>query len=196
MIATRNEGKLREISLLLADLPVRLRSFADFPRVQEAEETGTTFAENATLKARACAVQTKLLTLADDSGLEVDALGGRPGVYSARYAGAGATDDERIRRLLGELGDVPDEKRGARFVCAMAVADPATNLLRVFTGTCDGRIAIEPRGQSGFGYDPVFIPEGHTETFGELPSRVKEQISHRARALAAAVSFLREWVAG
>ena len=133
MIATRNAGKLREISLLLAGLPMRLRSFADFPRVQEAEETGATFAENATLKARVCAVQTKLLTLADDSGLEVDTLGGRPGIRSARYAGSYATDAERIGRLLTELHDIPDERRRARFVCAVAVADPATNLLRVFT---------------------------------------------------------------
>ncbi len=194
MIATRNEGKLREISLLLADLPMRLRSFADFPRVQEAEETGATFAENATLKARVCAVQTKLLTLADDSGLEVDALGGRPGIYSARYAGSDATDKERIERLLVELGGVHDEKRRARFVCAMAVADPATNLLRVFTGICEGRIAHEPRGAGGFGYDPVFIPEAYTQTFGELPAHVKEQISHRTRALDAVVNFLRERV--
>jgi XTP/dITP diphosphohydrolase len=194
MIATRNEGKLREISSLLADVPMRLRSFADFPRVQEAEETGATFAENATLKARVCSVQTKLLTLADDSGLEVDALGGRPGIYSARYAGSHATDGERIERLLTEICDVPDEKRGARFVCAVAVADPATNLLQVFTGKCEGRIAYEARGMGGFGYDPIFIPEGYRQTFGELPAHVKEQISHRTRALAAALSFLRERV--
>ncbi|MBA2503075.1 MAG: XTP/dITP diphosphatase [Pyrinomonadaceae bacterium] len=196
MIATRNEGKLREIAASLADLPVRLGGFADFPHLQEAEETGVTFAENAMLKARACAAQTKLLTIADDSGLEVDALDGRPGIRSARYAGENKSDEERMERLLAELGDVPEEKRQARFVCALAVADPTTNFLQVFTGTCEGRIAFQPRGGSGFGYDPIFIPDGYRQTFGELPARVKKQISHRARALEAAASFLRERIAG
>lgn len=195
LIATRNKGKLREFAALLADLPVRLCSFTDFPHLREAEETGATFAENATLKARSAAAQTKLLTVADDSGLEVDALQGRPGVRSARYAGENASDDERMRRLLSELSDVPEANRRARFVCALAFADPATNFLQVFTGTCEGRIAFEPCGTGGFGYDPVFIPDGYRATFGELPAGVKEQISHRARALELAECFLRNRIA-
>ena len=196
MCATRNAGKLREIAASLAVFPVCLRSFADFPHLQEAEETGVTFAENATLKARVCAAQTKLLTLADDSGLEVDALGGRPGVRSARYAGENKSDEERMKSLLTELSDVPADKRQARFICALAVADPTTNFLQLFTGMCEGRIALEPRGEGGFGYDPIFIPDGYRQTFGELTACIKERISHRARALEAAAGFLRGRIGG
>lgn len=192
LIATRNAGKVREFASLLADMPLRLRSLAEFPEVPEAEETGATFAENAALKARFYASQTGLWTLADDSGLEVDALGGAPGVYSARYAGADASDAERISLLLAELGRTNDAARRARFVCAIAIAHPASDALDLFTGTCEGRIAPEPRGANGFGYDPVFIPENFEETFGELPSETKHDLSHRARALHAARAFLRE----
>jgi XTP/dITP diphosphohydrolase len=192
LVATGNAGKVRELSLLLADAPLRLRLLSEFPAITEAEETGATFAENATIKALQYSSQSGLLTLSDDSGLVVDALGGAPGVYSARYAGTQATYAERMARLLGELAATSDDQRRARFVCVIALAHPSTGALQTFEGTCEGRIALAPRGAGGFGYDPVFIPEGHTQTFGELPDAIKQNISHRARALSKAVSFLRE----
>jgi XTP/dITP diphosphohydrolase len=192
LVATNNSGKVRELSQLLSGFPLRLRLLRDFAGVAEAEESGSTFAENATLKALHYSAQSGLLTLSDDSGLVVDALGGAPGVYSARYAGREATYAERMSKLLGELGATGDADRRARFVCVIAVADPSTGALHTFEGTCEGRIAHEPRGAGGFGYDPVFIPEGHGRTFGELPEQVKHSLSHRARALAQAVRHLRE----
>jgi XTP/dITP diphosphohydrolase len=191
LVATNNEGKVRELSQLLSDFHLRLRLLADFAGVAEAEETGATFAENATLKALHYSAHSGLLTLSDDSGLVVDALGGAPGVYSARYAGREATYAERMSKLLGELEATGDAERSARFVCVIAVADPSTGALHTFEGMCEGRIAREPRGTSGFGYDPVFIPEGHDRTFGELPEQVKHSLSHRARALRLAARHLR-----
>ena len=197
LIATRNAGKVREIISLCADMPLRLRSLADFPETIEAEETGATFAENASLKARFYAAQTGLWALADDSGLEVDALGGAPGVRSARYAGPNATDAERVTLLLRELGHAGAEAgRRARFICAIAIVDPATGTAHIFSGKCEGQIAHAPRGTKGFGYDPVFIPEGYQQTFGELPAHIKQRISHRARALAAAHVFLYQKLGG
>jgi XTP/dITP diphosphohydrolase len=190
LIATRNAGKVREVEPLLEGLPLRLRSLAEFPTVAEVEETGATFAENAALKARGYAAQTHLWTLADDSGLEVDALGGAPGIYSARYGGVGASDSERVVRLLDELSRTGEFRRRARFVCVIAIADSDAKLINTFTGTCEGRIAPAPRGENGFGYDPVFIPDGYEQSFGELSPEIKQQISHRARALNAARSFL------
>ena len=191
LVATGNAGKVRELSQLLAGLPVRLRHLADFGDVLEPEETGTTFAANATLKALYYSKLSGLPTLSDDSGLAVDALGGAPGVYSARYAGPQATYAERIAKLLEELAATGDGERRARFVCVIAVADPSTGAVETFEGTCEGRIAHAPRGTGGFGYDPVFIPEGYAQTFGELPDEVKHSVSHRARALARAVRHLR-----
>lgn len=192
LVATNNSGKVRELSQLLSDFPLRLRLLKEFPDIDEAEETGETFAENATLKALHYSAGAGLLTLSDDSGLVVDALGGAPGVRSARYAGREATYAERMSKLLGELGATGDEARRARFVCVIAVADPAAGTLHTFEGTCEGHIARAPRGTGGFGYDPLFIPEGHDQTFGELPAEVKHILSHRARALAHAVKHLRE----
>ncbi|MBC7929619.1 MAG: RdgB/HAM1 family non-canonical purine NTP pyrophosphatase [Rubrivivax sp.] len=192
LVATGNAGKVRELSLLLADAPLTLRLLSDFPDIPEAEETGSTFAENATIKALLYSSRSGLLTLSDDSGLVVDALGGAPGVYSARYAGTQATSAERMAKLLGELAATGDGERRARFVCVIALADPLTGALDTFEGTCEGRITHARRGTGGFGYDPVFIPEGHEQTFGELPDEIKQNISHRARALAKAVGFLRE----
>jgi XTP/dITP diphosphohydrolase len=192
LVATGNAGKVRELSSLLADAPLRLRLLSDFPDTPEAVETGKTFAENAAIKAIHYSTRSGLLTLSDDSGLAVDALGGAPGVYSARYGGTQATYAERMARLLGELAATGDDERRARFVCVIALADPKTGALDTFEGTCEGRIAQAPRGTGGFGYDPVFIPEGHEQTFGELPDEIKQNISHRARALAKAVGFLRE----
>jgi XTP/dITP diphosphohydrolase len=191
LIATRNPGKVREVLMLLEGLPLRLRSLLEFPEVVEVVETGVTFAENAALKARGYAGQTRLWTLADDSGLEVEALGGAPGVFSARYAGgAHASDAERIAQLLAELSRTGDAKRRARFVCVIAITDPDARLVNTSTGTCEGSIALAPRGMNGFGYDPVFIPDGYQQSFGELSPEIKQRISHRARALAAARPFL------
>lgn len=190
LVATNNAGKIRELNGLLANLPLRLRQLSEFPQIEEVEETGKTFTENASLKAHLYSRQTNLWTLADDSGLEVDALGGRPGVLSARYAGQHATDEDRNARLLAELSLTDDEQRTARFICAIALYDPATGATEIFNGTCEGRIARHPRGHNGFGYDPLFIPSGHTHTFGELSDTEKQQISHRSRALAAVRLYL------
>jgi len=192
LVATRNAGKLREVRSLLSDLPIHLLSLSEFPATTEVEETGETFAENAALKAKVYATQTGRLTLADDSGLEVDALGGAPGVFSARYAGAGASDAERNARLLAELARSADTSRLARFICCIAIADAEANIVNISTGICQGHIANEPRGANGFGYDPLFIPDGHAQTFGELSQEIKQQLSHRARALVNARAFLLE----
>lgn len=190
LIATRNRGKVLEVESLLGAFPLRLRSLADFPATGDVEETGSTFEENSALKAQAYAAQTGCWTLADDSGLEVEALGGAPGVFSARYGGPEASDAERIDRLLGSLARSGDASRRARFVCVIAIADNLANLLSLFTGTCEGHIAHEPQGKGGFGYDPIFVPDGYEQTFGELPAEIKQRISHRARALKAALPFL------
>jgi XTP/dITP diphosphohydrolase len=183
LVATRNRGKVRELEVLLAGLPLRLRSLDEFADAPEAEETAATFAGNAALKAAEYAAQTQLWTLADDSGLEVAALGGAPGVYSARYGGAGLTMPQRVQLLLQEMVAVPDAERRARFVCALAVANPAAEIVFQTAGYCPGRLLRETRGAGGFGYDPIFIPDGHDRTFAELPADVKNSISHRARAL-------------
>jgi XTP/dITP diphosphohydrolase len=190
LIATGNKGKVAELRSLLAGLPLRLRDLAEFPSAREVEETGQTFADNASLKAQGYAEQTGLWTLADDSGLEVDALGGAPGVFSARYGGEGLTDADRVERLLAELSRVGARDRRARFVCVIAIADPHAHVMNLWTGTCEGRIVHAPRGTHGFGYDPVFLPDGFEQTFGELPAEIKHDISHRALALKAARSFL------
>lgn len=190
LIATHNAGKIRELTALLSPLPLRLRHLSEFPRIAEVEETGETFAENALLKARAYSRETNLWTLADDSGLAVDALGGAPGVLSARYAGANATDEQRNARLLAELMQTDDEGRTARFICAIALHDPAAGTTEIFEGTCEGHIAKHPRGRNGFGYDPLFVPDGYAHTFGELSEAVKQEISHRSRALAAVRVYL------
>ena len=190
LLATQNEGKLKELRHLLGDLPLALYNLAQFPDVETVAETGESFTENASLKAVGYALQTGVLTLADDSGLEVDALGGAPGVLSARYAGEGATDAERTTKLLKELSGAPSGKRSARFVSAVAIANNGGEVLNVSLGTCEGRIDFAPSGTRGFGYDPVFIPKGYKQSFGDLKAELKNQISHRARALLAAREFL------
>lgn len=189
VMATRNAGKVRELRDLLQGLGVELLSLADFPDLPEIPEEGATFAENAATKAKEIARLTHLPALADDSGLEVEALKGRPGVFSARYAQdrtqpATPNDEDNWRKLLGEMAGVPREKRGARFVCEIALALPDG---RVFTahGECHGSIALEPKGGHGFGYDPVFWVPEYGRTMAELEPAVKNRISHRARALAA-----------
>jgi XTP/dITP diphosphohydrolase len=191
LVATRNKGKLEELWELLRDLPVDLQSLADFPGVVDISETGVNFSENASLKATGYAAQIHLTTLADDSGLEVEALSGSPGVFSARYAGEGATDAQRITKLLAALSEIPKAQRTARFVSVVAIASSEGQILNLSIGKCNGQIAFAPRGLEGFGYDPVFIPQGYERTFAELPPTIKNQISHRAMALLDAREFLR-----
>src|SRR5215471_11664143 len=191
VIATRNRGKLLELRAVVGELPLVLLDLHSFPSVRTVSETGTTFVENASLKAAGYALQTGEMTLADDSGLEVDALGGAPGVLSARYAGDGASDAERVNKLLAELSRVKFGERTARFVSVIAIANQEGAILNVSQGVCEGRIAATPRGRNGFGYDPVFIPRGFDQTFAELPPLLKNRISHRGKALAAVTNFLR-----
>ena len=182
ILASRNRKKLREIAELLTGLDVVLVSAADFADAPEVEETGRTFAENAALKAGTVAAATGHWTIADDSGLAVDVLDGAPGVYSARYAGEQSNDRQNNEKLLAQLRDVPDERRGAQFVCCLALADPEGQIRVQVEGRCRGRLLHEPRGQSGFGYDPLFwIPE-YRKTFAELTLTAKSVLSHRARA--------------
>jgi XTP/dITP diphosphohydrolase len=175
LIATRNPGKMREFASLLdaafpnsPDYAVRLRSLAEFPTVGEAPEPHFTFEENALAKARFYCAHTKAITLADDSGLEVDALGGAPGVHSARYGGAHLTDMERTELLLDELARSGNASARARFRCAIAIVVHGHDETYKLKGICEGRISRTPRGVNGFGYDPVFIPDGFTQTFAEL----------------------------
>lgn len=191
VIGTNNLGKFDEIKTILEDLPVRLHSLKDFGNPLIAEERGNTYTENAIAKAQQYGAATGLWTLADDSGLEVEALGGAPGIFSARYAGEGASDHDRRVLLLSELSQVPGDTRSARFVCVVAMVDQNQNLINISEGTCDGRITEMPRGSAGFGYDPIFVPDGYNETFAELAASIKNQISHRARALLAMKDFLR-----
>lgn len=190
LIATRNAGKLRELEQLLAGLPFVLTNLADFPHIEQVKEIGKTFVENAVLKAAGYATQARTLTLADDSGLEIDALGGAPGVFSARYLGESASYAARINSLLGELITIDAARRNASFVSAIAIADTDGNVLDVSVGTCEGRIAFGARGSRGFGYDPIFVPDGYDLTFAELDTEVKNEISHRARALRGAREYL------
>jgi XTP/dITP diphosphohydrolase len=187
VIASGNAGKVREFGALLADLD--LDTCAQ-PEGLEVEETGTTFKENARLKAMAVARATGCWALADDSGLSVAALGGAPGVHSARYA---ASDATRITRLLEELaaaGAIDAQARNASFTAALALAEPSGTVVLEVEGVCPGTILEAPRGDGGFGYDPLFIPNGESATFAELPGEVKNRLSHRARAFAA----FREWL--
>jgi XTP/dITP diphosphohydrolase len=195
VVGTHNVGKIKELNELLEGLPVEIFGIDRFTDVAEPEETGATFAENAALKASYYARQTGFWAISDDSGLEVEALGGAPGVFSARYAGTGATDRDRIVKLLDELAATSDAPRRARFVCVMAAADEAGEIRFLAEGTCAGRIAFAAQGANGFGYDPIFIPDGFEQTFGELSSTVKAKISHRARAIAKIIRFFRDFTA-
>ena len=195
LIATRNRGKIREFAALSADLDVAVVGLEDLGISVDIPETGGTFAENAMLKARGYALQAGCVTLADDSGLEVVALDGRPGVLSARYGGSEMPFDEKMRLLLAELDQTAANDRRARFIASIAVADHDGRLLHLTEGICTGRIADSPRGNGGFGYDPLFIPDGYDQTFGELPDAVKQNISHRARAFSQIIPFLRGFFA-
>jgi XTP/dITP diphosphohydrolase len=193
VLASANAGKLRELAALLAPLDLTLVPQGELG-VQAVEETGTTFLANALLKARHAAAATQLPALADDSGLEVDALGGRPGVWSARFAGEGATDDENLKHLLQQLEGIPDGRRGARYQCVIVLvrsgSDPEP---LVAHGTWEGRIAAAPRGSGGFGYDPVFVPAGNVgdaRTAAQLTPAEKNVVSHRGLALRALLAGL------
>jgi XTP/dITP diphosphohydrolase len=190
LLATRNVHKTREFAQLLGD-HFKIVDLNSFPQIAAVEETGSTFAENAILKAIDASRQYVDLVVADDSGLEVEALDGAPGIFSARYAGENASDEQNIEKLLRELGET--EKRNARFCCVIALAR-AGRLLRTFEGVVEGEIVDLARGANGFGYDPIFMPDGFNKTFAELGAEVKNQISHRAKAVAALREALREGV--
>jgi XTP/dITP diphosphohydrolase len=184
VVGTRNVKKRQEILEILADLGVEVRDLTSYPDAPEVEEDGATFEANARKKATELAQHLKQWTLGEDSGLVVPALNGRPGVYSARYAGKQGDDDANNRRLLAELAPLLDDRRAAYYVCTAALADPSGEVQAVVEGRCHGVIIKEERGTGGFGYDPLFlIPEYH-QTFGELSARVKHALSHRGRALA------------
>jgi XTP/dITP diphosphohydrolase len=196
VIATNNRGKLREFRRLLAGCGFNLQTPGGLGYEFDVEETGSTFAENARLKAAEAARLTGMLALADDSGLEVDHLGGRPGIFSARYAGGDRTDDgmdeaEQNRVVLAEMAGVPEEKRAARFRCVISLATPA-GAVRSVEGVFEGRIGHEPRGDNGFGYDPIFVVAGRDVTSAELAPEEKDAISHRGQAVRKALEILKE----
>lgn len=182
LVATGNAGKLREIRKLFAERSLEVLGLADVPSVPEAVEDGESFAENAEKKARHYAKATGLPTLADDSGLVVDALGGAPGVFSARYAGEDADDAANNRKLLAQLQGIPAAKRLAAFVCALALCEPEGDC-RIFAGRLGGVLLEAPRGDGGFGYDPLFLVPEYGKTLAELPIEIKNRISHRGQAL-------------
>jgi XTP/dITP diphosphohydrolase len=194
LIATGNPGKVNELRPLLVGVPLTLLSLNQISLLADIEETGSTFEENAVLKAAGYARRSGIWALADDSGLEVEGLGGRPGVHSARYGGSETGFDEKIKLLLAEIAETGDAERRARFVCSAALADPEGMVRFAAEGICAGTIAAEPRGTGGFGYDPVFVPDGFDRTFGELPAAIKQQISHRGRAIAKIIPFLRDFL--
>ncbi len=191
VIATKNKGKVSEINLFLKDFGVRLFSLNDFGGFPEIVEDGATFQENSLKKAQITAKTLKILSLSDDSGLEVDFLGGRPGVFSARYSGDNATDKSNRIKLLSEMADVDDiGKRSARFVCHLVLWDPEQGLLFETDGICEGHIGFEEKGHGGFGYDCIFIPAGYDKTMAELCEDEKNIISHRGKALKNFSNFL------
>jgi XTP/dITP diphosphohydrolase len=192
LLATNNRGKAREYKSLLRGIPFEMVTPTDLGIDAEVEETGGSFEENARLKAAALAEASGVLSLADDSGLEVDALGGEPGPLSHRYAGEGASDADRVDYLLGKLRDIPEGQRSARFRCVIAIAAPRGRV-EFFYGECRGVIATAPRGKGGFGYDPVFYVPELGKTFAELKPEEKNKISHRARAAAKAKEALINW---
>jgi XTP/dITP diphosphohydrolase len=191
LIGTRNPGKVIEITSILADSGWSFSLLQEFPDVGEPEENCETFTENAIVKAQFYASATGLCALADDSGLQVAALGGAPGVRSARYAGKNASDADRRARLHSELTKTGANDQRARFMAVVVIARPDGEILHVSHGICEGTIIFPPRGTGGFGYDPLFVPDGYDQTFAELPDTVKNRISHRARALIKTQVFLR-----
>jgi XTP/dITP diphosphohydrolase len=197
LLASANQGKLRELRAILAGVPVELVGLAEVGRGEppEVEETGDTFLANALLKARAYAAWSGLAAVADDSGLEVDALGGAPGVRSARYAGPDASDQANLDKLLAAMAGVPPERRTGRFRCAAALVDPRAGEWHA-EAAWDGRLLEEPRGTGGFGYDPVFLPAGWDRTSAEVDQATKDAASHRGKAFRALRPAIEAWAAG
>ena len=190
ILASRNKKKTKEVSEILAAVGFVVIPVTNFPDVPDVDEDGRTFAENAAKKASQVARQLKQWVIGEDSGLMVEALNGAPGIYSARYSGAGATDEKNNAKLMADLAGVPDEKRGAGYLCSVALSNPHGEIRIACEGTCRGRILHEANGEGGFGYDPYFlIPEYHL-TFGQLSSVVKHRLSHRARAFATFIPLL------
>lgn len=192
LLATRNHKKKRELQDILRDLDIELITLEDIDELPEVEEDGHTFEQNAFKKAKTTAILSGYITLADDSGLEVDALDGRPGVYSARFAGADATDEKNNHKLLNLLKDVEESSRTARFKCVIAIYSPQGKTAMV-EGSCEGQIALKPSGQGGFGYDPLFIPHGFSQSFAELSPEEKHRISHRGKALQKAKPLIEDF---
>lgn len=182
IIATKNGGKAKEFKHLFEKYGYEVKTLLDFPELEEVEETGTTFEENAILKAEAVSNALNRIVIADDSGLVIDALDGRPGIFSARYAGEAKNDEANLQKVLQEMDDVPESKRQARFYCALAVASPTKETFTV-AGTCEGVILREKRGAYGFGYDPIFFALEQNKAMAELTPEEKSKISHRAKAL-------------
>ena len=193
LLATRNQHKKRELQELLTGLEVDVLTLEDLKPLPEVEEDGATFEDNAVTKACETAQHSGWLSLADDSGLEVDALQGRPGVYSARFAGEGASDEANNSKLLELLKDVPDDERTARFVCVIAICDPG-GALHTVRGECDGTIMRMPSGTGGFGYDPLFVPRGYDQTYAQLSALDKNNISHRGVALKRILPVLTDYL--
>lgn len=194
VLATHNKKKIEEIRRITADLPITILSLEDFPQCPETVEDKDTFEGNAVKKAAEACSCTGKPALADDSGLEVDALNGAPGVYSARYAGGtgGGSDIRNYEKLLRELTNVPSTRRGAQFVCCMALAFP-DGTIKTFFGRSKGRIDMKPKGKTGFGYDPVFIPSGYDRTFAEMSGEEKDLLSHRGKAIEKLAEFLHSY---
>ncbi|WP_066292694.1 XTP/dITP diphosphatase [Bacillus sp. FJAT-29937] len=182
IIATKNAGKAKEFERMFMPLGYKVKTLIDFPEIEDIEETGSTFEENAILKAESVSKALNKIVIADDSGLSVDALNGRPGIYSARYAGEEKSDEANMAKVLDELKDIPDNDRQARFYCALAVAVPGVETFTV-SGTCEGLILREKRGLYGFGYDPIFFVVDKGKAMAELKPEEKAEISHRAQAL-------------
>jgi XTP/dITP diphosphohydrolase len=195
VLATKNRDKVREFKEMLghSGLDLSVRCLADFPGIAPVPENGRTFSENAAKKALFAAHATGKLALGDDSGIEVDALAGRPGIYSARFAGERATDKDNNEKLLALLRDIPERRRQARFVCFLALANPE-KIVDIAEGNCAGTVVMKPRGSGGFGYDPLFQPLEYHKTFAELSPGIKNRISHRARALEKALMMLEKYL--
>jgi XTP/dITP diphosphohydrolase len=194
LLATRNSHKKQELQELLRDLRIQIVTLDDIEPLPEVEEDGVTFEENAIKKASVNASLSGLVTLADDSGLVVDELDGKPGVYSARFAGEDANDEKNNQKLLKLLKDVQEEKRTARFKCVIAICTPGGKNATI-EGSCEGRIAMKPSGHQGFGYDPLFIPQGWEKSFAMLSAEEKNRISHRGKALQKALPVIAEFFA-
>ncbi|MFA5352843.1 MAG: XTP/dITP diphosphatase [Thermodesulfovibrionales bacterium] len=195
VLATRNAKKVEEMNRILGGMDITILSLDAFPSCPEVEEDRDSFEGNAVKKALTVARHTGKATMADDSGLEVDALNGAPGVLSARYAGEAATDADNVAKLLREMEEVPGDRRSARFRCCIALAVPGVEgspeRVETFSGAVEGRIGREPRGKKGFGYDPLFYPEGYEMTFAEMPAHEKDGLSHRGNALAGLKDYLK-----